>query len=115
MPTEEEIEDIIKSVRSIGPYHAGVKEAAHAIHEHLAGRVVWEKMVQIDDDPDNPNDLAGWSEEDDGDYVVYILGDQGDIVPGQEYRVTVTKCSGHPETVDSAEQEGVEDADRGRD
>jgi len=47
--SEKEIEHIIRSVPSIGPYHAGAGEAARLIAEKLAEGVVWQDKFQLDD------------------------------------------------------------------
>ena len=86
--TEKEIARIIgASFGAASPE----KEAAHAIFGRIQEGIVWEKLVQMHYDPDNPEELAGWSEEDDGDYVVYILGDHEKIEPGHQYLVTVRR------------------------
>ena len=68
--------------------------AAHAIAKKLAEGVVWDKVVQIVRSPFDGSELAGWSDEDDGDYQIYFPGDHGEIEEGNEYRVTVTKEEG---------------------
>ena len=47
--SEKELEKIIRSVPSIGPYHAGAGEAARLIAEKLAEGVVWRDKFQLDD------------------------------------------------------------------
>jgi len=47
MVSEEEMCEIMKGVRCIGPNNAGVKEAAHAIAEAMKEGVVWEGPAKI--------------------------------------------------------------------
>ena len=76
-----------------------VDKFAHAIAEKM-GKVAWKKVVQMERCPDNPDDLAGWSDEYDGDYIVYILAPHDGIEEGNEYTVTVTKEEGDGQGVD---------------
>ena len=43
--SEKELEQLIRSVPSIGPYHAGAGEAAKLIAEKLAKGVVFEEIL----------------------------------------------------------------------
>ena len=69
--SEKELEKIIRSMPSIGPYHAGAGEAAHAIAEKEAEKeaegVVWsEALEKIESNSpiyNNISELRGWVEE----------------------------------------------------
>jgi len=54
--------------------------------------VVWEKVVELERDPDDGLFLVGWSQEYDGEYVCYIIDrDIEPIIQGEEYIVTVRR------------------------
>ena len=87
-PSEKEIERILRSVPSIGPYHAGAGEAARLIAEKL-GRVVWSDQfkAEVEERPGYEFDYVVLRKD---DSVVMSLMHKG-IKDGQKYTVTVTK------------------------
>ena len=95
--SEKELEQLIRSVPSIGPYHAGAGEAARLIAEKLGG-VVWEKVVDIEEAA--TGEWTGLYDED--GYVGKLNGTIGEGLDGQRVTLTVTKEEGE----DAADQIG---------
>ena len=54
--------------------------------------VTYQKVVRMERDPVEPDELVGWSDEDDGDYTIYVLGDRQKLEEGKEYRVLFYNC-----------------------
>lgn len=82
----------------------------HEANAVLAGapRVVYTKRLEFVRDPENRNDLAGWCDEDDGDYTVYILGNWQEIVEDREYEVFVVERPPEGKQPADSEQEATD-------
>jgi hypothetical protein len=98
MLNEEEMAKIIDAANgtvtrydghSVAEVRSAAQNAARAIHEAERGRLAWLRVVDLEEDADNPSDVAGWSELDD-DYVIYFV-DPNPGLPAGRYTVTVTK------------------------
>ena len=84
--SEKELEQLIRSVPSIGPYHAGAGEAARLVAEKLAEGAAWQESFELDEAGHIwVRAQSGYSESGEG----YWLDDFW--APGQRVTVTVTK------------------------
>jgi len=88
MVSEEEMRKIMRGVRCIGPYNAGVKEAAQIRAEAMKEGVVWHELA-VGVGGINRTEFQGQS----GSTYRIPEGILDEEEDGKEYHVTVTEVS----------------------
>ena len=87
--SEKELEQLIRSVPSIGPYHAGAGEAARLVAEKLAGGVVFRGMAYAGQVGNNAVGVS--MSNSDVTASVTFYGPEAQRLRGKQMTVTVTK------------------------
>jgi len=82
--SEEEMQKILKGVRTIGPYNPGVQEAAHTIAEAMMEGVVYEDVFRAEEYEDYMLLLSKKG-------TAQLRTTANGLVDGEEYRVTVRR------------------------
>ena len=82
--SEKELEQLIRSVPSIGPYHAGAGEAARLVAERMQAGVFYEADVM------NGADGRPWIDSNEAN-VGLTIACKKHLKEGEMFRVTFTK------------------------